>query len=62
MWPLFKFRSEEKEIESKERLQVLLKGRESYAKHGLTVHTYADGFDFDDEVCRKPLFCLFPFI
>lgn len=28
---------------------MLLNGRESYVKHGLSVHTYADGFDFDDE-------------
>lgn len=43
------FRSEEKEAASRACLDALLLGQQSYRREGLSVRTYAQGFDFDDE-------------
>ena len=43
------FRSEEQESISRSRLRLLLQGSKTLAEKGLTVHTYAQGFDFDNE-------------
>jgi hypothetical protein len=36
-------------VESRTRLQALLQGHKTYHKQGLSIHTYTDGFDFDNE-------------
>ena len=46
---LLQFRSEEQESISRSRLRLLLQGSKTLAEKGLTVHTYAQGFDFDNE-------------